>query len=82
MARRRRGEGSISQRSDGLWEGKISLGIDGNGRRKRKTVYGKSLKEVVEGLRRLQVSASNGTLSEAGKMGHILGQTLTRTMEA
>ena len=37
MARKRRGrgEGSIHQRADGLWEAKISLGYDGNGKRRR-----------------------------------------------
>ncbi len=36
--RRGRGEGSISQRKDGLWEAKIDLGMV-RGKRNRKTLY-------------------------------------------
>src|SRR6516162_2994686 len=40
-ARRGRGEGGLYQRADGYWVGSVS-GIDGNGRRRRVTVYGKT----------------------------------------
>src|SRR5947209_5327846 len=46
MARRGHGEGSIYQRSDGRWAASITL--EG---RKRKTLYGKTRKEVQEKLR-------------------------------
>jgi integrase len=39
--RRGRGEGGLFQRSDGYWVGSVS-GIDGNGKRRRLTVYGKT----------------------------------------
>jgi integrase len=55
MAKRRRGngEGSIFQReSDGLWCTTVDLGIV-NGKRKRKTIYGKTRKEVADKLKRL-----------------------------
>ena len=44
MARKRRGrgEGSIFQRADGRWTATITVGYDGNGKRKRRTVYGKT----------------------------------------
>ena len=43
MARKRAdGEGTISKRPDGTWEAKIRLGYDGEGKRKRKTVYGRT----------------------------------------
>ena len=43
---RDRGEGSISQRKDGTWTGRIFLGRDANGKQKIKAVYGKTEKEV------------------------------------
>jgi hypothetical protein len=46
MARRGHGEGSIYHRSDGRWAASISL--EG---RKRKTLYGKTRKEVQEKLK-------------------------------
>ncbi len=55
MARRRRGhdEGSIYRRDDGLWTGAVSLGYDERGKRKRRTVYGKTRREVAEKLTRI-----------------------------
>ena len=52
MARRTHGEGTISKRKDGTYEGKISLGVNADGKRKRKTVYGKTQKEVKRSLTR------------------------------
>lgn len=68
---RGRGEGSISQREDGLWEGKISLGYhhaDGKRKRHRPTVYGKTKKEVQDKLRELQNKAATGTLQSLEKV--------------
>ena len=45
--RRAKGEGSIRQRKDGTWEARFIIGIDpGTGKDIRKSVYGKSQKEV------------------------------------
>lgn len=66
--RRGRGEGSISQRPDGTWEAKISLGYDGEGHRLRPTVYGKTKAEVQEKLRQLQSGSHTGTLVGASKL--------------
>ncbi|MDQ6949067.1 MAG: site-specific integrase [Actinomycetota bacterium] len=46
MGRRGHGEGSISQRRDGRWEGRIDLGWKA-GKRVRKVVYGATRVEVV-----------------------------------
>jgi integrase len=62
--RRGRGEGSISQRTDGLWEAKVSLGYDGEGKRRRKTIYGKTKGEVQEKLRKIQTDAQLGLMSD------------------
>jgi integrase len=53
-ARRGRGEGSITQRPDGSWEGKVSLGFDAEGRRIRKSVYAATKEECREKLLKLQ----------------------------
>lgn len=51
--RRGSGEGAIHKRADGRWEARIDLGwVDG--KRKRKSVYGTTHREVTEKLRRLQ----------------------------
>jgi hypothetical protein len=57
--RRGRGEGSVIQRGPNLWEGRISLGFDANGRRQRRTVYGKSKQEVLRRLAEIRLQARN-----------------------
>ena len=58
MSKRAKGEGSIFQRkSDSRWVGKISLGRDANGKRIRKTIYGKTQGEVLEKLDALKQQA-------------------------
>jgi integrase len=47
------GEGSIHQRPDGLWVGRISLG-SANGKRKVKAVYAKTQGEVIAQLTKLK----------------------------
>jgi integrase len=66
--RRGRGEGSISQRADGLWEAKISLGYTDTGKRRRKTVYGKTKGEVQEKLRVLQNKVATGPMTDADQI--------------
>lgn len=50
MAKRGNGEGSIVKRKDGRWQGSITTGRNTNGKIVRKTVYGKTRKEVQEKL--------------------------------
>ncbi|MDP9315377.1 MAG: site-specific integrase [Chloroflexota bacterium] len=50
--RRGAGEGSIIQRADGRWEAKITVGYVGR-TQKRKSIYGKTRKEVAEQLAKL-----------------------------
>lgn len=61
MTKRRRGhgEGSIYKRKDGLWVGSLSLGHE-QGRRRRKTVYGRTRREVQEKLTRLRYQRHRG----------------------
>jgi integrase len=81
MARKRRGreEGSIYQRADGLWAASVSLGYDARGKRKRRTIYGKSKAEVAERLRGLQTSIDHGRIPEPGAL--TCAQFLTRWLE-
>jgi integrase len=50
--RRQRGTGSVHQRPNGSWCGQVDLGVV-NGRRQRKTVYGKTEREVQRKVRDL-----------------------------
>jgi hypothetical protein len=82
MARKRRGrsEGSIYFRdSDKQWVGSISLGYDGNGKRKRRVAYGASKQEVQEKLRRLQAATLAGTFSDVGRL--TVGDYLQRWLD-
>lgn len=62
--RRGRGEGAIYRReSDGLWCSVLSLGVDPiTGRRRRRTLYGKTKREVRERLLDAQRAQRDGTL--------------------
>ncbi len=82
MARKRRGrsEGSVFLREeDQRWVGSVSLGYDGNGKRKRRTVYGATKQEVLEKLDRLRGDARAGNLPDAG--GITVGQLLDRWLQ-
>lgn len=77
MARRGRGEGTIYQRSDGRWEGQVDLGYV-NGRRVRKSVYGRTRREVQEKIRRLLEERARGlpVVDERTTLGAFLEQWL------
>jgi integrase len=69
MPRKRRGsgEGSIYQRaSDGRWVTSVELGHIG-GKRRRRTIYGKTRKEVAEKLKALHADQEAGTLRATDK---------------
>lgn len=59
--RRGHGEGDVHQRPDGRWEARVDLGWQG-GKRSRKSVYGKTKREVLEKLRRAQRDKDFGRL--------------------
>jgi integrase len=82
MARKRRGraEGSIFYREvDKQWVGSISLGYNGDGKRKRRVVYGVTKQEVQEKLRDLHTRALSGTLGEVGRL--TVGEYLQRWLD-
>jgi len=56
------GSGSVSKRSDGLWQGKVSVGIDpGTGKPKYKYHSGKSQKDVREWVRQTAAAVDKGS---------------------
>ena len=60
MARRRgRGEGSITQRADGRWHARVDLGWE-DGKRRRKSFYGRTRQAVAEKLRKGQNQVDDG----------------------
>ncbi len=62
------GNGSIRQRSDGRWEGRISLGRDGSGKRVQKSFYGDSQEEVAKKIRQATAQIDEGTYIAPSKM--------------
>ena len=56
MSKREYGTGSISQRKDGTWTGRVDIGTQSNGKRKIKAVYGKTESEVKKKLKELRNS--------------------------
>lgn len=66
-SRRQRGEGSLFQRkSDGRWVGRIELGWYG-GKRKRRTVYGATMTEAQNLLRKARREIEEGNRSTASR---------------
>lgn len=59
--RRQNGTGSISQRKDGTWTGRITLGVGADGKPKVRAVYGRTESEVRKKLRELQKETLAGT---------------------
>lgn len=59
--RRGHGEGDVHLRPDGRWEARVDLGWQ-DGKRTRKSVYGKTKREVLEKLRRAQREKDLGRL--------------------
>lgn len=75
---RGKGEGTIRKRPNGLWEARLELGtIDG--KRRFKTVYGKTKREVTEKLYQLKQQQSQGINLAAEKQ--TVGQFLTNWLE-
>lgn len=62
------GTGSIRQRADGTWEGRITIGTDpGTGKPIRKSIYGKTQKEVRQKMTATQLAVDSGTYQAPDK---------------
>jgi integrase len=58
--RRGKGEGSIRERADGRWEGRIDLGRGVDGKRRAKSVFGVTQAATVLAMKRLNGRAAGG----------------------
>lgn len=59
--RRKKGEGSVFYHEKlGLWTAIVNLGVDENGRRKRRQVYGHKESQVVEKLKAIEYEVASG----------------------
>ena len=59
--RRGRGEGTVSERTDGRWIGQVTVGYDDQGKQLRKTVYGRSQEEALKKLLEIRSRLATGT---------------------
>ncbi len=75
--RRGPGDGGITRRKDGRWEAKIELGYR-NGKRDRKSIYGKTRREVADRLSDAQNAKKQGlpVVVERQTLGHFLAAWL------
>ena len=63
------GGGSIRQRADGTWEARFTLGTNpGTGKPLRKSIYGKTQKEVRQKMQRALVEVDEGTYITPNKI--------------
>ena len=63
------GSGSIRQRKDGTWEARISLGSNpGTGKPIRRSIYGKTQREVRKKMTELLHGLDNGTYQAPSKI--------------
>ena len=75
MAKKENGAGSIRKRKDGTWEGRYCAGTNpGTGKPIRKSIYGKTQKEVRERLTKITAELDDGIFIEPSKI--TLGQWL------
>lgn len=58
--KRANGEGTIKKRKNGTWEAQITIGKDEHGKPIRKSVYGKTQKEVAQKLTAMTNDLNNG----------------------
>lgn len=69
MANKRgNGEGSISKRPDGTWWARITIGVDKNGKQKRKAFYGKTRQEVQKKMTAALNEINTNTYIEPSKL--------------
>lgn len=67
--RNARGLGSIRQRPDGRWEGRLTIGKDpGTGKQVQRSVYGDTQKEVLQALQKLAVERDTGVYTAPTKI--------------
>lgn len=61
MGRRMKGEGGVTQRTDGRWQATLELGWGPDGKRRRRTIYGRTQREAV-----VKLAAERRALAQHG----------------
>ena len=79
MARRPAGDGSISKRKDGRWEGRIIVGHKSDGKPIYKYVFGKTQKELLPKFNKLKASYAGIELTEDSLI--TLGQWMDKWLD-
>lgn len=65
--RRANGEGLLRKRSNGTWEGRLTLGYDESGKQIVKSIYGKTKKAVSDRMNQMKHDLKQGTYVEPTK---------------
>lgn len=73
--RRKKGEGSVRQRKDGRWEGRVVVGYDEKGLPKTKNVLAKTKRECQEKLKQLRETVT-GSKTEKVRPEMLFGEWL------
>ncbi len=76
------GEGTFTQRSDGLWRARLMVGRKPDGKPDVRTVYAKTRGEVQDKLDALRRRSKGGMLSDAEAERESVADFLTRWLEA
>ena len=76
--RRTKGDGSLHQRKDGTWCGQVIVGRKDDGKPVRKTVYGKTKREVAEKVRELARSVDINGLVAVSSLKDTIFEPLCR----
>ena len=67
--RNAQGGGTIRQRPDGRWEGRVTLGRDpGTGKQVQKSIYGATQREVRQKMQKMLVELDEGVYIEPSKL--------------
>ena len=84
MAKKRgNGEGSVYQRANGLWVGAITIGLDANGKPRRKSVTGQTRAAVSKKLTAMQADHERGLPIDVKRqtLGQFLDRWLTDSVQ-
>ena len=65
--RRKKGEGSVRQRKDGRWEGRVVVGYDEKGLPRTKNVLAKTKRECQEKLKQLRETVTGSRQRRSGR---------------
>jgi len=79
MAKRGHGEGTVSQMRDGRWQGRVRYTDPVTGKQGRKAVYGTTIKEARDNLKKIIREIEQGAAIDAGRM--TLGRYLDQWLE-